>query len=197
MPSATAKILVPEMVIVEEGLTREVVNVINMMFESAIQKKVTTEETAKAILDSLEIKPRKRDFPMHELLTRIVDSSPDICNGGKKMAALAYRVITAFEEAKPGTVVEVSKEAQELIAKYFDGPEYERADAQGKTEKVKGWPKTINQYVARKTFPYQDAWCAPLTDKQVEEIETKAAAKLLPPAEDAQPEGVEPATASI
>jgi len=74
-------------------------------------KKLIAESTANEILACLDVKTKTRDFPMVELLTLIVDNAPDICNGGKKKAAMAYRVITAFEGKAPGDIVEVSKEA--------------------------------------------------------------------------------------
>ena len=181
MPDVTAKILIPPMVQVEEGFTRPMVAAVGQMLGVAVEKKIVAESTANEILMCLDVKTKTRDFQMVELLTLVVDNAPDICNGGKKMAAMAYRVITAFEGKGPGDVVTVSKEAQELIAKYLDSPEYETAGQNGKPEKVKGWPKVVSQAVVRKSYGYQDAWCAPLTDKQAEELETPKAPRPAEP----------------
>jgi hypothetical protein len=173
MPNPTVKILVPKMVVVDDALGKEVLTAVGQMMTKAVEKGLLSETLAQQVIDGLSLR-KSRDFPMVEFLSRVVDSCPKIHSGGSKMAALAYRVINAFADAAPGDLIEVSREAQELISAYLDAPDYERQDAQGKTEVIKGWPPAINQYLARMTWPYQDAWAHPLDDDAVAALKATA-----------------------
>ena len=170
MSKPTVRIMIPKMVVVKDDTNRALARTIGQMLLGAVERKDIDEKTANRLLDSLKLEPETRDFPIVDLLTRIVDTAPVYHSGNSKLKAQAFRIVEAFEGAVEGKIVEISKDAHDNLKAWLDKPEYEIQGQNGKFEVVKGWPPSINPYLARITVPYQEAVMAPLTDEQFEKL---------------------------
>ena len=104
-------------------------------------------------------------YPMRDFVTFLLNTNP-VFEGGTRETAQAHRIELAFAEAKPGDVVEITREAQEKLLDACDKPAFSRVDQQsGKKNKIDGWALSAMQ--VRKSFPYMMAIKEPVEDAQL------------------------------